>query len=121
MTSYWERNPNIAFNALENSNFTCEVNSDHKTFLSHSTGKQYVEAHHLIPMEFQDLFESSIDVPENIISVCPNCHRAFHSSEIELRKLLISSLLESRKDGLKERGIEISIDKLFEYYKTSIS
>ena len=30
-----------------------------------------MEAHHLIPMEFQDDFEHSIDVPENIISLCP--------------------------------------------------
>ena len=39
---------------------------------------QFVEVHHLIPMEKQNDFEDSLDVPENIVALCPNCHRKIH-------------------------------------------
>ena len=84
----------MAFTALDNANFKCENDQDHETFISARTGNQFVEAHHLIPMEYQGEFTVSIDVPENIISLCPNCHRAFHNSIISNQEKLISKFYE---------------------------
>jgi 5-methylcytosine-specific restriction protein A len=42
-----------------------------------------MKAHHMIPMEYQDYFTYSIDVPENVISLCPNCHRKAYLSVME--------------------------------------
>ena len=67
-------------------------------------GKDYIEAHHLIPMEYQGDFSVSIDVPENIISLCPNCHRAFHNSVVSNQKNLISTGLRSNKNNLYSTG-----------------
>jgi len=118
-SSSWSRDANMAFTALDNANFRCENDQDHKTFISARTGTQFVEAHHLIPMEYQGEFPVSIDVPENIISLCPNCHRAFHNSIISNQEKLISKFYESRDPLLKERNIMITKEKIFEYYKTT--
>jgi 5-methylcytosine-specific restriction protein A len=115
----WSRDANMAFTALDNANFQCENDPKHETFISARTGNQFVEAHHLIPMEFQGDFLISIDVPENIISLCPNCHRAFHNSVISTQENLISKFYKSRSSLLKERGIDITKEKIFEYYKTT--
>ena len=113
----WVRDSNMAFTALDNANFQCENDPTHKTFISAKTGKQFVEAHHLIPMEYQGDFEVSIDVPENIISLCPNCHRAFHNSEASIKASLIAKFFKLQSSSLEERGIYISLDQLLEYYK----
>jgi len=86
------------------------------TFISQKTKKQFVEAHHLIPMEYQDKFDVSIDVPENILSLCPNCHRAFHNSDFELRQKLVIKFYERRKEKLISRSINIDENGLIDFY-----
>ena len=113
----WSRDRDIAFTALDNADFHCENNSGHETFISAKTGHQFVEAHHLVPMEFQGDFEASIDVPENIISLCPNCHRAFHNSVEETKSSVVRKFYNCRKDLLVQREIEISSERLLEFYK----
>ncbi|WP_414630863.1 HNH endonuclease [Alteromonas australica] len=77
-----------------------------------------MEAHHLIPMEFQDDFEHSIDVPENIISLCPTCHRLFHHASDCEKKEIIEKFFDKRSAALSfERGVMIKKDTLLRYYK----
>jgi 5-methylcytosine-specific restriction protein A len=118
-SSTWWRDPDMGFTAISNANFKCENDPKHETFISPVTSKQFVEAHHLLPMEFQDDFEASIDVPENIISLCPNCHRAFHNSIDKTKAELISKFFRQRKDFLKGRDINLTENKLLECYKTT--
>ncbi len=115
-SSRWSRNTSISNYALRNANYECENSKTHNTFISKKSGHQFVEAHHLIPMEYQGEFDCSIDVPDNIISLCPNCHRAFHNSEDTLKKELLLKFFNSRKQGLASRGIQINLSKLLEYY-----
>lgn len=114
--SSWIRDPDIAYTALDNANFLCENDFNHITFISQSTSKQFVEAHHLVPMRNQDQFDVSLDVPENIISLCPNCHRAFHNSTKEVKKELIKNFYNRRIELLKSRDINITINELIELY-----
>jgi 5-methylcytosine-specific restriction protein A len=116
-TTAWGRDADIAYTALSAANFKCENNPLHETFISARTNHQFVEAHHLIPMEFQKDFENSLDVPENIISICPNCHRGFHLGEQNYRNELINKFHERRNPKLVARGINIELNKLLEYYK----
>lgn len=112
----WSRKGSIAKIALESANFDCEVDQTHKTFTSRVTNKNFVEAHHLIPMEMQDKIEFSLDVPENILSLCPNCHSMFHHSHtVDVRKLL-KYFFNQRKDCLIGRGINITLDELVGFY-----
>ncbi len=115
----WARDPNMSFTALDDANFKCENNENHKTFISAKSGHQFVEAHHLIPMKYQDNFEMSIDIPENIISLCPNCHKAFHNSIDEVKFALIKDFYRKRINLLEQRGISIEEDELIEYYNNA--
>ena len=55
--------------------------------------RNYVEAHHLIPMGFQDDFSKSIDVEANIISLCTYCHKNYIMLNIKVIEPLIKSYM----------------------------
>ncbi|MBP6713544.1 HNH endonuclease [Aliarcobacter cryaerophilus] len=112
----YPRNLAYAKKALEEANFSCEVDNAHKTFISKAMNKQYMEAHHLIPLQFQEDFSYSLDIPANIVSVCPNCHRKLHFGFIEDKKEILKKLFERKNNKLKEFGIIINEDELFEIY-----
>jgi 5-methylcytosine-specific restriction enzyme A len=118
-SSTYARDPEIGKIRLQNSNYKCELDSTHLTFTSKSTSKPFLEVHHLVPMEMQDNYEYSLDVPENIIALCPNCHRKIHhSTEIEKQPLL-DKLYKERANGLKARGIKLTLAELNTIYKQS--
>lgn len=117
--SKWARRASIAAKAIQDAEFKCEVDSSHITFVSKSSGKQFVEAHHLIPMEFQADFKFSIDIPENILVLCPNCHRKFHHGTDLERSKLLQEFLNERVGPLKVRGISVDLEKLEVYYGKS--
>lgn len=116
-SSNYIRDPQAAAYVKQQAEYKCEFNKDHKTFISDISGKQYVEAHHLIPMKYQDQFEYSLDIPENIVALCPNCHRAIHHGTKDCKKKIISALFNKRKKILKDNGINIDIESLIEMYK----
>jgi 5-methylcytosine-specific restriction protein A len=69
-------------------------------------------------MHAQDEFEYSIDVPENIVALCPNCHRQTHLSENKERFKIVNKLFKIIKQrNLSDRNIEITLEKLLEYYQ----
>lgn len=113
----WPRDAGISKIALEKANFKCEVDESHLTFRSKSSGQQFVEAHHLIPMEYQDEFIYSIDVPENIVALCPNCHRKIHLSVGVEQVPLIDQLFRKRISLLNDRGIQVDPSKIRSFYE----
>jgi hypothetical protein len=112
----WKRDSGIASYVIEHANNTCEIDESHITFTSKRSGKNFVEAHHLVPMEYQGDFEASLDVPENILSLCPNCHRCFHHADSETTKNLLKQFYLKRLKGLSCRGVTIDLYKLEKYY-----
>ena len=64
--TFYPRDRLISLNALMRANYRCEIEENHPSFLRKSTGKNYTEPHHLIPMAFQKQFEKSLDVEANI-------------------------------------------------------
>lgn len=115
--SYYKRNATISKSAIINSNYTCELNQEHKYFVSKFTGQNYVEAHHLIPYEYQCVFEFSLDVDSNILSLCPVCHKLLHFGRIEQKDRMLYNLWEKRKNRLKMSKIYVSFETLLSYYK----
>ncbi|WP_281217269.1 HNH endonuclease [Lysinibacillus capsici] len=97
--------------------YTCEIDESHEDFISRVTGKNYVEAHHLIPMEYQDDFNNSIDVEANIVSLCVGCHKKLHHATYSVIKPLIEKLYNDRIDRLIQCKINIAKDALLNYYK----
>ena len=100
--------------ALIRANYTCEVDEKHPSFIRKSNLKNYTEAHHLIPLEYQNEFNHSLDIPDNIVSLCSNCHNQLHYGIY--KEDILRKLYEERKDKLKKNKIEISFEQLCKFY-----
>ncbi|MGQ8335814.1 HNH endonuclease [Sunxiuqinia sp. A32] len=116
---YWSRDPDIAFTALAKAKFKCEFNSSHTSFISETSRKNYMEGHHLVPMKYQEKFQISLDVPENIISLCPTCHRAIHFATLKYKEEMIRKFFKRRINALRSREVNINFDELRDYYNIS--
>lgn len=64
------RNRATTMGALSNASYRCEIDGAHKTFIRKNSNIPYTEPHHLVPMKYADQFLTSIDVEENIVSLC---------------------------------------------------
>jgi len=92
----YQRDPRLAALRFLETGYTCEINPLHNTFLAQRTNLPYMEAHHFIPMMFQGIFSTPLDNFDNIVSLCPNCHRAIHHAIIDQKFELISNLYDKR-------------------------
>lgn len=111
----YKRSREVVVNALAAAKFRCELDCTSELFIRKAATVTYTEAHHLIPLCFQDEFPYSLDVEANVVSLCPNCHRKLHyGAEIEP---LIKKLYIARCDRLKRCGIDISYEKLLLLYR----
>ena len=116
-TTRYKTNARISKTALNLANYTCMGDHNHVTFTS-KLGKQYMEAHHLIPMMAQKDFSINIDRVENIVSICPICHSAIHLGDEATRLELLKKLYDIKEKELKSVGLNISFGELFsKYYK----
>ncbi|WP_157077242.1 HNH endonuclease [Robertmurraya korlensis] len=113
----WNRNPKYASEAVADADYLCEFDNQHKHFISKFNGKNYVEAHHLIPMQYQEQFENSLDIHSNIVSICLVCHKKIHFGLFEEKKEILEKLFNSRRERLIKGGINISLDELYSYYQ----
>lgn len=113
----FRRDPNVAAEALRKANFTCELNSAHRTFNSFATGSPYLEAHHLIPFGNQEAYPFSLDVTANIVALCPNCHRLLHHGKGKEKIDKIKILFQRREALLEQMKLAISIRELLQFYK----
>jgi 5-methylcytosine-specific restriction protein A len=114
-------------------NYKCDLNeigeyhnSDDYYFISKKDKINYLEIHHLIPYQFRNDFDYSIEVLPNYICLCPNCHRKIHNAEENTIKVLIDKLLKqtiilnnhrkTRLKLLKEAGLKFKNTDLYSYY-----
>jgi 5-methylcytosine-specific restriction protein A len=116
----YKRNPEMAAIAIQAASHQCEVEPAHATFTSRKTKKPFVEAHHLIPMQCQVEFEVSLDVPENIVALCPGCHRKFHHARFGELKPSLGKLFSARSEALKSRSIVVELQELHKVYKSDV-
>lgn len=110
------RDSKIAKEALTLVDYICEADPTHLTFISPITGKNFVEAHHLIPISNQANYSYSLDVPGNIISLCPNCHREIHHGTEASKSKLIHTFYEQRKEILNDFGIHENYIEVLKMY-----
>lgn len=95
---------------------------DEKTMheLSYFTTKKnlvYLEAHHMIQMENSKFFNHDIDIIENLIPVCPICHRKLHNANNDIvYKMLETYYNNTTKETLIKKGIFVDIETLARFY-----
>lgn len=111
-----KRDPQVAANALENANYKCEYDLTDRTFLRKKSRRPYTEPHHLIPISQYKDFSCSVDVEENIVSLCSHCHNLLHYGCAEDREVVLYKLYQERIEELRESGLELSFDQLKSYY-----
>lgn len=114
--STYKRNYKEAIAAKQKSDWKCEYNPNHTTFINSDNRKPFVESHHLVPMYVQDYFDNTIDFADNIVSLCPNCHKKIHHGLVEEKQEMIETLYAKRKDYYVLYGIKIDIKELLIYY-----
>lgn len=113
-------NPILGKIAIKRANYLCEFNGLHETFISKRTGRNFVEGHHLVPVSSQieiwNKYSVNADCVENIISLCPNCHRAIHYGDNETKKKMIELLFNLRKTEFRSLGLNIDVEEVKKMY-----
>lgn len=115
------RNQKLSKTAIINSGFLCEYDDKHQTFIN-SNNNTYMEGHHLIPCtlsnarEIWEKFNRNIDCVENIVSLCPNCHRKIHFGNKESKEKILTKLFNNQNHKLQSIGIYITKEELFGFY-----
>lgn len=69
----YRRDPDVVAEALYRADGFCEKCKEKAPFIKRSNGEPYLEVHHIIPLS-----QGGLDSLENVISLCPNCHREIH-------------------------------------------
>lgn len=114
---YFPRNQVERLAAKKRSNWLCEFDKNHTTFISAVNKKPYVEAHHLIPMAAQEYFVHTIDFADNIVSLCPTCHRRIHYAVKRERRRLVETLFEQRRERFRKYGINLEKKRMLSFYE----
>jgi len=109
------RDPQVSRNALSHAGYVCEIDKDHPTFIRRNSDKNYTEPHHLVPLAYSEEFPVSLDVEENVVSLCSNCHNQIHCGKGA--DALLEQLFILRKDDLEKVGINVSLRRLKEMYR----
>jgi hypothetical protein len=78
---------------------------------------RYLEIHHIIKLEHSHLFKNDIDIKENMIPICPNCHRKLHNAQDEIVKDLLMKIYDGiDKKAWIKNGIFVDMNTLGSFY-----
>lgn len=91
----WIRNPKYASEALAYADYLLEFDNKHQHFISKFNGENYVEAHYLIPMQYQEQYDNILDIHANIVSLCLVCHKQIHYGQFQDKKEILDKLLKT--------------------------
>ncbi len=111
-----KRDTQRAADALVRAGYQCEYNPNDRTFLR-KNGKAYTEPHHLIPISKYRDFDYSVDVMENIVSLCSHCHNLLHYGRFEDKEPILKKLYKERIKALRKCGLGLTLEQLESYYK----
>lgn len=106
----WKRSSIIKNQSIESAGYLCEIDARHKTFTAKTTGYQYMEGHHILPMKMQNKFTNSLDVYANIICLCPICHRLLHYGVDNEKESILDRIYNDRAERLATSGLRIGRD-----------
>ena len=108
--------------ALKQKKYVCQINPKHETFQT-TQGVPYMEGHHLIPCtifnaeNYWNHNGKNIDCLENIVCICPTCHRAVHFGDRQTKEKMVRIMYEQQTKQLEKAGITITEQTLLGLYK----
>lgn len=112
----YPRNYAESVEAKKRANYSCEISNGHQTFKNAADHQNYIEAHHLIPMAAQDYYKYTIDFADNIVTLCPTCHRQIHYAVPDEKAELLEKLFNERQNSYMKYGIDIDLTRLKNFY-----
>lgn len=114
----------IRDSVLEKSNYLCNCDNNKHYYFEAINLHNYVEGHHIVPMNRQEeyYFNSNInlDVPNNIVTLCPNCHCQIHLGSRQARLKIISELYVRNKTNLLALNPDLTLAILASYYNIGL-
>lgn len=110
-------NPNVKEGRKARNEYRCEIDPTHRTFTARINKKPFVEGHHLIPFCKRNEFDINIDIVENIVALCPVCHRQVHLATDDERRAILTKLYNANIHDLQKAGVDISLEQLIDFYK----
>lgn len=110
---------------VKNYNYLCDCHEDnHYYFTASSTNKNYLEGHHMIPMENQHQYweerQINLDIPMNLIPLCPHCHSKIHKATKGEKIQIITEIYTRHVNDLKKIDVNISLEKFATFYQVYI-
>ena len=89
-----KRDQSLKKQAFERENYICELCGTKETF-KNKLGYEYFEGHHLIMynLSSQKKYKYSLDTVDNIMCLCPTCHRKIHYGNQEEVEQAINQLI----------------------------
>ncbi|MDR3243609.1 MAG: HNH endonuclease, partial [Elusimicrobiota bacterium] len=86
-------------------------------YFDNKKGSVYLEIHHIIQLKHSHLFKNDIDIKENMLPLCPNCHRKLHNAKDIIVKDLLKTIYSKidKKKWIRE-GIYIDVNTLGSFY-----
>ena len=116
----------IRDNVLKDYDYLCDCHDlKHFYFESSDSYNNYVEGHHVIPMNRQDEYWSdhniNLDVSSNIIPLCPNCHSQIHLGSRRARLDILSEIFVRDEFKLKRVDKNLTLTKLCSFYNIALS
>lgn len=110
-----QRNRILAKESLEKYKYLCFFDNNHKTFRT-NYGYIFLESHHIIPFAMAKIIKgkNELDILENLIPLCPNCHRAIHYSENSNKEKLLNFIWEIKQNDLMK--MNYNKNDLFQIY-----
>lgn len=124
LMSYCNSLSSIRFkDVLERESYTCEnssdTNMDHKTVTSRSTNKPYMCVEKIIPLNTLEGIDVDLSwVESNLVCLCPLCAVRLREGIMDpIKEEMIVNLFLKHREGLKESGVELSIQQLLKLYE----
>lgn len=117
IANLYPRDPSVAATAIVAAAHACEAECGNRLFKAASTDRHYVEAHHVMPLHQQHRHpEASLDVPANVVALCPMCHARIHRGTQAEKRPLLEALFAKRQRRLKKVGLHCTLEGLVRAY-----
>lgn len=101
------RDPKVAASVLKKAT-GCALTKSHMCFVSRLTAKPFLEAHHAVPVGATPRFKGkNLDRADNIIPLCPNCHRQIHHGTFTDVRAMLKRIAGLRPKLLARLGIDL--------------
>lgn len=99
--------------------FACQNNYFLRKNMIIDENTNYLEVHHIIPMALEkskELHLKNLDVVENTVCLCSNCHNKLHYGENEIVFYMLDILYNEKIKHLKYSDLDIGLENLKEIY-----